>query len=315
MLYFITISYSGLHMRNDYYEKKREQWRAMIRQRDDRSEIVNYDDPSFPSYSFQGHMDGSSPWIRKAHWHEDVEFMTVLTGNMAYNISGSIIEVHPGETIFINSKQLHYSMDWNNEYCTYIITIIHPKILVSTPEVESEYILPVIANPDIPYILWRSEDKDTPSITKAAKEINASRGNQFEITRHFFALWHFVLQRAGSSIKEQSLIHIQNIESLKNMIGYIKNNYRDHISLDLIAKVGCMSKSSCNNLFKKYTGHTPIDYLIRYRLDKAMELMSTSDESIGNISSKCGFASSGYMTEQFVRCYGFTPREFRNSIG
>ena len=144
---------------------------------------------------------------------------------------------------------------------------------------------------------------------------NNPYGNQFEITRHFFAIWHFVLQRAGTSIKEQSSIHIQNIESLKNMIGYIKNNYRDHISLDLIAKVGCMSKSSCNNLFKKYTGHTPIDYLIRYRLDKAMELMSTSDESIGNISSKCGFASSGYMTEQFVRCYGFTPREFRNSIG
>ena len=92
-------------MKNDQYSKLREQWRAMIRQRDDRSEIVNYDDPSFPSYSFEGHMDGSSPWIRKVHWHEDVELMTVLTGNMAYNINGSIVEVHPGDTIFVNSKQ------------------------------------------------------------------------------------------------------------------------------------------------------------------------------------------------------------------
>ena len=39
-------------MKNKQYLEKREQWRAMIRQRDDRSEIVNYDDPSFPSYSF-----------------------------------------------------------------------------------------------------------------------------------------------------------------------------------------------------------------------------------------------------------------------
>ena len=43
-------------MKNERYIAKREQWRAMIRQRDDRSEIVNYDDPSFPSYSFEGHM-------------------------------------------------------------------------------------------------------------------------------------------------------------------------------------------------------------------------------------------------------------------
>ena len=300
-------------MKNNSYERTREQWRAMIRQRDDRSEIVNYDDPSFPSYSFEGHMDGSSPWIRKVHWHEDVELMTVLTGHMAYNINGSIVEVNPGDTIFINSKQLHYSMDWNNEYCTYIITIIHPKILVSTPDVESEYVLPVTADPDIPFILWRSDDVDTSDVTQTIRAINASHGNQFEITRHFFELWHYVLQRAETSIMRQSTMHFQHIESLKNMIDYIKKNYRDHISLESIANVGNMSKSSCNNLFKKYTGHTPNDYLIRYRLDKAMELLSTTDESIGNISGMCGFVSSGYMTEQFVRCYSFTPREFRNN--
>ena len=91
-------------MKNKQYLEKREQWRAMIRQRDDRSEIVNYDDPSFPSYSFEGHMDGSSPWIRKVHWHEDVEMMSVLTGKMAYNINGSIVEVSAGDTLIINSR-------------------------------------------------------------------------------------------------------------------------------------------------------------------------------------------------------------------
>lgn len=301
-------------MKNDRYLKVRQQWRAMIRQRDDRSEIVNYDDPSFPSYSFEGHMDGSSAWIRKVHWHEDVELMTVLTGSMAYNVNGTIVEVHPGDTIFINSKQLHYSMDLNNEYCTYIITIIHPKILVSAPEVESEYVLPVTADPDIPYILWHSEDNDTSEVTGIIRAINASHGNQFEITRQFFNLWHYILQAAETSIKKQPPLYFRHVESLKDMIGFIKNNYHDHISLESIARVGNMSKSGCNNLFKKYTGHTPNDYLIRYRLEKAMELLSTTDEPVGNISGMCGFASSGYMTEQFVRCYGFTPRDFRNSI-
>lgn len=298
-------------MKNEHYMEKREQWRAMIRQRDDRSEIVNYDDPSFPSYSFEGHLDGSSPWIKKVHWHEDVEITTVLTGKMAYNINGSIVEINAGDTIFINAKQLHYPKDIDNTYCTYIITVIHPRLLMSSPEVESEYVLPIIADASIPYILWRSEDPVASKISTITREINNSRGNQFEITRKFFELWHYVLEYASVSITEFSSIHYQHIESLKDMIGFIKENYADRISLAEIATSGNVSKSSCNSIFKKHTGHTPNEYLIRYRLDKAMELLSTSDRTIGTISGMCGFTSASYMTEQFVKSYNITPRDFR----
>ena len=299
-------------MRNDSYLVKREQWRAMIRQRDDRSEIVNYDDPSFPSYSFEGHMDGASPWLRKVHWHEDVELMTVLTGKMAYNINGSLIEVCEGDTLFVNSKQLHFSTDVNDTYCTYIITVIHPKLLISSPEIESEYVLPVITDPDIPYIHWHAGSSDAADVAAITRAINNSRGNQFEITRNFFDIWHYVLKCEKIDNTESSISSYRHIECLKNMIGYIKDNYLETIPLEEISKVGNVSKSTCNNVFKKYTGHTPNDYLIRYRLEKAMELLSTTDEAIGMISGECGFSSSGYMTEQFVKCYNITPREFRN---
>ena len=299
-------------MKNERHLAKREQWRAMIRQRDDRSEIVNYDDPSFPSYSFEGHMDGSSTWIKKVHWHEDVEIMTILTGKMAYSINGSIVEVNVGDTIFINAKQLHYSMDIDNTYCTYIITVIHPRLLMSSPEVESEYVLPIITDSSIPYILWHSEDQVSTEISTITRGLNASRGNQFEITRQFFELWHYVLECAPVSVTEFSSLHYQHIESLKNMIGFIKENYADHISLTDISASGNVSKSTCNTIFKKHTGHTPNEYLIRYRLDKVMELLSASDKTIATISEMCGFSSSSYMTEQFVKSYNVTPRDFRN---
>ncbi|MBR0132455.1 MAG: helix-turn-helix transcriptional regulator [Lachnospiraceae bacterium] len=300
-------------MKNQNYLTKREQWRAMIRQRDDRSEIVNYDDPSFPSYSFVGHMDGSSPWIRKVHWHEDVELMTVLNGKMAYNINGSLIEVNAGDTIFINSRQLHFSTDVDNTYCTYIITVIHPRLLISSPEVESEYVLPVITDPDLQYILFKKGDEDTKKINYLTDELNKAAGNQFEITRSFFGIWHYVLLRAGENLSELNEINYERIESLKNMIGFIKENYDEKLTLEEIAASGNLSKSGCNNIFKKYTGHSPNEYLIRYRLDKAMELLAGTDDSVGNISSRCGFNSSSYMTEQFVRCYRLTPREFRKN--
>ena len=129
----------------------------------------------------------------------------------------------------------------------------------------------------------------------------------------FFNIWHYVLQAAKTHIPEASAVNYEHIDSLKNMIGFIKGNYMDKLSLESIAAVGNMSKSSCNSIFKKYTSHTPNEYLIRYRLDKAMELLRTTDMPIGTISMECGFASASYMTEQFVKCYKMTPRDFRSS--
>jgi len=306
-------------MKNKKYGELRNKWRGIIRQYEDRSEIVNYDEPSFPSYSYIGHMDASATWNKKVHWHQDVEFMTIISGKMAYNINGSCVELKAGDTIFVNSKQLHWTKDIDNIYCRYIITVIHPRLLISSPEVECEYVLPVISSKEIPYIIFRNGTKNAKSAAKILRELNSNNGNQFEITRCFFELWHYIFEsfkknksdadKNSADLLGQTNFH--HIESLKNMIGFIKENFAQKISLQEIADTGFMSKSTCNSVFKKYTGHTPSDYLIRHRIDRAQELLLSTDQTISQISAKCGFCSPSYMTEQFVRCCNSTPSEFR----
>ena len=305
-------------MKNKKYGELRKKWRGLIRQYEDRSEIVNYDDPSFPSYSHLGHMDASATWNKKAHWHQDVELMSILSGKMAYNINGSDVELKAGDSIFVNSKQLHFTKDVDNIFCQYIITVIHPRLLISSPEVECEYVLPVISAKEIPYIIFRNGTKEAKSVAKAMRELNGYNGNQLEITRCFFELWHYIFEsfdkRKGDA-DPLDKTNFHHIENLKNMIGFIKENFSQKISLKEIADTGFMSKSTCNSVFKKFTGHTPTDYLIRHRIDRALDLLTNTDQTISQISAKCGFCSPCYMTEQFVRCWGFTPSEFRKKIG
>ena len=301
-------------MKNKKYAELRQKWRGLIRQYEDRSEIVNYDEPTFPSYSCIGHMDASATWNKKVHWHQDVELMSILSGKMAYNINGSDIELKAGDTIFVNSKQLHFTKDIDNIYCQYIITVIHPRLLISSPEVECEYVLPVTSSQDFPYIIFRNGTKEAKSVAKILQELNANNGNQLEITRCFFELWHYIFESFGKNKSEADPLdqtNFHHIERLKNMIGFIKENFTHKISLQEIADTGLMSKSTCSNIFKKYTGHTPTDYLIRHRVDRAQELLLNTDETISRISAKCGFCSPCYMTEQFVRCCNITPSEFR----
>ena len=56
---------------------------GLIVKREDGSEIVNYDDPQFPSYIFEGWVKPNVTWERVPHFHEDIEMCTVTQGKMA----------------------------------------------------------------------------------------------------------------------------------------------------------------------------------------------------------------------------------------
>ncbi|MBP5438299.1 MAG: hypothetical protein J6Y30_09995 [Treponema sp.] len=57
--------------------------------------------------------------------------------------------------------------------------------MISSPEVECEYVLPVISSKEIPYIIFRKGKKDAKSVAKILRELNGNNGNQLEITRCF----------------------------------------------------------------------------------------------------------------------------------
>ena len=70
---------------------------GLIVKREDGSEEVNYDDPSFPSYIYDGWIKPNVTWEKVPHFHEDVEIVTVKTGKMAYCVNGKVIYLYAGE--------------------------------------------------------------------------------------------------------------------------------------------------------------------------------------------------------------------------
>ena len=83
---------------------------GLIIKRDDGSEVVNYDNPSFPSYIYDGWIEPNCTWERVPHYHEDLEIVTVREGTMAYSVNGRTLVLREGDTIIVNSNQIHYSM-------------------------------------------------------------------------------------------------------------------------------------------------------------------------------------------------------------
>ena len=65
--------------------------------------------------------------------------------------------------------------------------------------------------------------------------------------------------------------------------------------------------------FKQYKGVSPINYLIRLRVQQAKELLETTNYSIAQISDSCGFSSQSYFSQVFKKACGMTPNAYRKS--
>ncbi len=93
---------------------------------------------------------------------------------------------------------------------------------------------------------------------------------------------------------------------------YLNSSYHEEIEMNGLAKKYGMSRSSLEKRFKKETGITPKEYLSRRRLESAKYLLSTTDYSIGQIASLCGFSTSAYFVYFFRQETGSTPKRFRD---
>lgn len=98
---------------------------------------------------------------------------------------------------------------------------------------------------------------------------------------------------------------------LQQAIDYIRENFREKICVEDLARAGKISKRECYRLFKRQTGISPAAYVTQYRLQKAQRLLCETEKSVTEVALECGFGSSSYFAKVFGRTYGMAPREYR----
>lgn len=97
---------------------------------------------------------------------------------------------------------------------------------------------------------------------------------------------------------------------LQRTIDYIETYLAHDLSLDAIATEINMSRFYFCRLFKKSTGITPYQYLIKCRIDRAKVLLMQRKLSIADIALEVGFSNQSNFTKHFKRLVGVTPKKF-----
>jgi AraC family L-rhamnose operon regulatory protein RhaS len=97
-------------------------------------------------------------------------------------------------------------------------------------------------------------------------------------------------------------------------LDYITENYGEKITLELLSEISDLSRSAFIVSFKKLTGQPPLKYLADYRLSKAKELLSTTNQKITEIALNCGFFDNAHFTKEFKKTYGVTPKAYKDNL-
>jgi len=104
-------------------------------------------------------------------------------------------------------------------------------------------------------------------------------------------------------------VQIKNQIRFQKMLTYIYEHYKESVTLEDIANAANISRSEAGRCFNTYMGCSPVDALIRYRLQTAHRLLSEKTLPLQEISFACGFNSVNYFSRQFKKFYGYPPSQ------
>lgn len=98
---------------------------------------------------------------------------------------------------------------------------------------------------------------------------------------------------------------------LQKVRSWIENNLTEDIRIEDLPRVLFYSRAQIFRKIKSLTGQSPSRFICRIRLEKAMELLQSSDRKIADIATTVGFADVKYFFRVFRREFGAPPSAIR----
>lgn len=278
--------------------------------------LIRFSRPGFPLRVSEETILHACPMREVTHYHDDIECVYVLEGNVTIKIDDRKYIASAGDTFFINAYSLHRMGKCGDSEGRFLSLSAHPALLTPNEWVQNTILGPFLNSSSVKALLL---SRDTP-YGKAARQIMEGIHEMLETGSHpslplylisklheLLALFYEASPDKGKHREEGN----PDIVAQRNMIAYIMENYGEKISPSDISEAGHVSRTKCFQIFNQYVGQSPMEYLNTFRLEKSRSLLEETKEPIISISTQVGFGSQSYYTQQFSKAYGVTPKKYR----
>ncbi|MDF2540558.1 MAG: transcriptional regulator, AraC family [Herbinix sp.] len=252
------------------------------------------------------------------HFHEQVEILYVIEGEIEITINGETELLKERESVIIFPHKIH-------EFLTPIHAKIHLMIF-PTPLLGDFYSFFHEFHPNNPYIISKATAKlVTQNIEALFQYINTLNVDQdpwrydytFQNNKELWLakgymqliLWHMFdtmeLIRNKNSIEDDSVL---------KCIQYVTDHYQNPIQLADISNYVGISRVQVSRIFARKIGYSFPDYLNTLRLNHALRLLQTTDMSILDICNESGFEAISTFYYCFKKVYHKSPIEMKRCL-
>ncbi|WP_419954833.1 response regulator transcription factor [Neobacillus niacini] len=179
---------------------------------------------------------------------------------------------------------------------------IFPVIIVISAYSEFEYAQEALRLGVINYLLKPISKKALiESIEEALKEVEKK-------------------ERAGliekvvdTKLVEANTQNPSNREPIRAAVDYINNNLKNELTQKEVADHVHLNPSYLSSLFKEHVKLTFSEYVTRRRIQRAKELLITTNLPINDIAEESGYKTAKYFIKIFKELEGLTPSAYRKS--
>ncbi len=255
------------------------------------------------------------------HWHEELEFNLVITGEIEAHIDGNRYLLKAGDGIFINANALHTtrSLSPKDTVQQYSILFLPEFLAAANTSIFRESIAPILMHRQLTAFPLDQANQDHAAILNilfetACLERKRDRITDMELHIKMCMLW-ILLNRLLSITYDAKSGQSNTIhqERTKKMLSYIQLHYNEKIDVNDIAASAGISRSECFRCFRNQVRKKPIEYLTEYRLGQAAKELVMTSKTICEIALDCGFDHQSYFGKQFKAMYQVTPAAYRKN--
>ncbi|ADQ06435.1 transcriptional regulator, AraC family [Caldicellulosiruptor hydrothermalis 108] len=248
------------------------------------------------------------------HWHDEFEIIYLEKGLASFAIDGQEYRLLPHQFLFVNCGSIHsgkaidspeaYAIVFNlnmlysgeSDICkSKYLQLIETRKLLVPHFVEDISLRDLIFNL---IRIWKEK--------RCAYELFV-KSNLFMIFYNLFAKGYIV---SNSYDKEFNW----RLEKIKSALDYISSNYAAPLKIEDLSRITNLSKYYFCRLFKEITHLTPIDYINKFRVEKAIELIKNTNLSISEIAFEVGFDNVSYFIKVFKEHVGVTPLQYKKRV-
>ena len=253
------------------------------------------------------------------HWHDEMELIYIEAGEFVLHVNGATHQAREGEVYFVNSQEIHQITALTESSIHHAI-VFNPEIIRFEwyDPSQQKYVNPLIKG-KIKYLFHIN---DFPLIKAIVVREFKDALKAYQTTKDS---WPIVvkaclLKMIAVLIDHELMIHTSLPEEkddekamiAKSIMTHIHENYMHKLTLDQLASQANLSTPYFCKFFKTMFGKTAIEYINEYRIEKACQLLTQTNDKIIDVAFSIGFDNFSYFIRKFKSLKGMTPSAYRN---